>query len=179
MVKKIDLTDQQAVEDFFRGELKKRLDKAMKYYGKMVADHIVDLMTNEVEQGDFETAGGTKVVGAFNTGELMRSLGRKVKRDEILVGSSAEHSVDVEFGLTPAEAKNKVTFDDIHQWVLDKKIASGNKAYPVAQAILNNIYKWGVSPRPFMTRALAIAKTEINKIKEKAKPGINKIIREG
>lgn len=157
----IDLTNPAQIEALFLKEAKKRANKALKSFGVDIADYLVDSMKREIESGDFETMGGTKVKGALNTGELLRSVGRKIKGNTIIIGVGAAHAKDVEYGLSAAEAKFKVKYPAILQWVRDKKISRGTKAKWAARKILQFIHENGINHRPYFRRGLAT--TEANK----------------
>ena len=145
----------------FLKEAENRAKKSLKAYGVDIADHLVDSMKREIESGTFETMGGTKVTGAMNTGELLRSVGRKIKGNTIIIGVGAAHAKDVEYGLNAAEAKLKVKFAAILQWVKDKGISRGAKAKWAARNILKFIHANGINQRPYFRRG--IASTEANK----------------
>ena len=162
----IDLTDPAQIENKLKKEMNARIKNANKAFAADIADFMVDAMKNEVESGEFYTMGGTKVKGAFNTGELNRSITRVIKDNVIIVGAGAAHAKDVEYGLTAQEAKQKVEYQDILQWVKDKRFTTPGKAKYVARKILKYIHDSGISHRPFFRRGIASTQANVENIKK-------------
>ena len=178
MSQEFDISKEQEMVAFF-GIMEERLVKASKFLALAIADYIIEKATDEIREGDFVTAGGAKVKGALNTGELLRSSGRIIKRGEILVGFGAAHAEKVEYGLTAAEAQVEVDYDNIREWVRNKKIGTSSQQPYIAKKILGRIHELGISPRPFFKRAVITAERDIQRIIESVAPDIKRIMETG
>ena len=179
MSKEIDITNPNEVAEMIL-EIEKRIRRANKYHATAVADYILQKSTEEIQEGRFETAKGTPITGVFNTGELMRSSGRKITKNKIIVGFGAAHSIDMEYGLTPNETRSKTTYQDILRWVKDKGIGkNGGEQIGMARKILKNLYQFGVSPRPFFRRGISKAQADTRKILNAITPKMNNILKYG
>ena len=179
MSKEIDLTKPNEVAEMIQ-EIEQRIQRANKYHASAVADYILQKSTEEIQEGRFETARGSPVTGVFNTGELMRSSGKKITKNKIIVGFGAAHAVDMEYGLTPSETRSKTTFQDILRWVKDKGIGkNGGEQIGMTKKILKNLYEFGVSPRPFFRRGISKTQADARKILNAITPKMNNILKYG
>jgi hypothetical protein len=156
--------------------MSERILKATRIMANAIADYFLQIATDEIREGTFFTAGGSRVKGALAQGELLRSGTKHVEENMIKVGFGAAHADKVEYGLTAQEAQLEVTYEDIREWVKVKQIGTPAQQPHLAKRILERIHELGISPRPFFRRALSSTEANINQIINSVMPEIEKIM---
>ena len=99
---------------------------------------------------------------SFDEGTLLRS-GHIIKTKELerVLSYEAQHALYTEFGREPSD--KLPPFDAIFGWVQRKKIGKPKERQRITWAIMQDIKKHGLTPRPFLRPAIEVQKQYIEK----------------